>query len=384
MKYKILAVDDNPINLKLLSRALVNSKYQILTAASGQEAFEVTVREKPDLILLDVMMPDMDGYAVCKKLQDREDTAFIPVIFLSAKNESLDKARGLALGAVDYLTKPFDPLEISARVRTHLTVYQKSIKLRRKNLELRQRLNELEKDARQTQERSAAFGYQDKINQVNFHFDNPYLELLAMVKSRCTPHTSFFVPYAVNDSQCLVLLVNGFEKDYPTLTVLLMLRKYIEGFIRHNPQKQWENNQINQLVKSILDDFSPDIYEVTFTFSVGLFPAEGKTLYWYAVHQDLPYLIGPEGAAETITGQNLDFDPRYQGLVKAITTTLPTGSMLFYYLKGTQKPDNDLLYNTIFPTFKKHAYNLQNTMQDIDENLPSGDNDQVIAVLQVK
>ncbi len=85
-KYKILAVDDNPINLKLLSRALINTNYEIHTASSGTEALKLANSVRPDIILLDVMMPDMDGYEVCKKLQEHEQTAFIPVIFLSAKN----------------------------------------------------------------------------------------------------------------------------------------------------------------------------------------------------------------------------------------------------------------------------------------------------------
>ncbi|HHE55433.1 MAG TPA: response regulator, partial [Caldithrix abyssi] len=142
-KYKILAVDDNPINLKLLSSALINSNYQIFTASSGKEALELVHSVLPDLILLDVMMPDMDGYQVCKKLQENEETRFIPVIFLSARNDAMDKAKGLAIGAVDYLTKPFNPLEISARVRTHLTSRKAIISLMRKNQELQEELQKI-------------------------------------------------------------------------------------------------------------------------------------------------------------------------------------------------------------------------------------------------
>ncbi|MFN3075876.1 MAG: diguanylate cyclase [Alphaproteobacteria bacterium] len=116
---RILVVDDEPMNLQFMHRLLCD-QYKIFAATNGRDAIEVALREKPDLILLDVMMPDMDGYEVCRELKGDENTSFIPVIFVTGMTEVEDEAKGLAFGAVDYITKPIVPAIVKARVRTHL------------------------------------------------------------------------------------------------------------------------------------------------------------------------------------------------------------------------------------------------------------------------
>lgn len=111
----ILIVDDNITNLDLLVNTLKN-KYKLGVAKNGVKALEYINKFKPDLILLDIMMPEMDGYEVCTKIKNNEDTKSIPVIFLSAMNELEDKNKGLAMGAIDYLTKPFNVNKILTRV----------------------------------------------------------------------------------------------------------------------------------------------------------------------------------------------------------------------------------------------------------------------------
>ena len=115
----LLLVDDIPANLKSLV-AVLRADYELLIAKSGVQAIALAQSGTVDLILLDVVMPEMDGYAVCKQLKGLPETAHIPIIFLTAKSEGVDVAMGLALGAVDFLTKPVDPLLVQARVRGHL------------------------------------------------------------------------------------------------------------------------------------------------------------------------------------------------------------------------------------------------------------------------
>jgi putative two-component system response regulator len=116
----ILIVDDTPENLAVLS-GLLGRHYRIRAVSSGQRALRVADSEpRPDLILLDVMMPGLDGYQVIERLQANPRTADIPVIFITAREASDDEQRGLALGAVDYITKPIRPAIVSARVKTHL------------------------------------------------------------------------------------------------------------------------------------------------------------------------------------------------------------------------------------------------------------------------
>ena len=117
---RILVVDDQPINVQLLKRKLERGGLLVSTANNGLEALEQVKAHKPDLILLDLMMPDMDGIEVCQRLQSSSDTRSIPVIFVTARTTKESKLEGLAVGAVDYITKPIDLDETVARVQTQL------------------------------------------------------------------------------------------------------------------------------------------------------------------------------------------------------------------------------------------------------------------------
>lgn len=118
----VLMVDDTPANLGVLYELLSEAGYDVLVAEDGESALERAAYARPDLILLDVMMPGIDGFETCRCLKERLDTRDIPVIFMSALSDTVDKVKGLRLGAVDYVTKPFQHEEVLARVHTHLTV----------------------------------------------------------------------------------------------------------------------------------------------------------------------------------------------------------------------------------------------------------------------
>ncbi len=121
-KPTILVVDDTPDNLILMS-SLLKSDYKVKIANGGEKALRIAASDSPpDLILLDIMMPDMDGYEVCQRLKHEPNTMNIPVIFLTAKNEMEDEKKGLELGAVDYITKPISPPIVLARVKNHLAL----------------------------------------------------------------------------------------------------------------------------------------------------------------------------------------------------------------------------------------------------------------------
>jgi len=117
----VLCVDDEPSNLQVLKQTL-QGDYRLLFARDGRRALELAQVERPDLILLDVMMPDMDGHEVCRTLKADERLARVPVIFVTALSDVEDEARGLELGAVDYICKPVSPAIVRARVRTHLSL----------------------------------------------------------------------------------------------------------------------------------------------------------------------------------------------------------------------------------------------------------------------
>jgi len=138
----ILVVDDTPANLKLIASMLGQQGYRVRPATSGKVALRACEKEAPDLILLDINMPEMDGFEVCEKLKAQPDLRDIPVIFLSALTETEDKVKAFAVGGVDYVTKPFQFEEIQARVEVQLTLRRLSLELQKTNAELEDRVRE--------------------------------------------------------------------------------------------------------------------------------------------------------------------------------------------------------------------------------------------------
>lgn len=136
MKKHLLLVDDNPINLDLLKSFLPKDTYMFSTATSGKEAIAYCKDEVCDLILLDVMMPEMDGYETCTELKKIDRAKDIPVIFLTANNDHESVIKGFKSGGVDYVTKPYNSVELMYRINTHLTLRQKTQELEKALVEI--------------------------------------------------------------------------------------------------------------------------------------------------------------------------------------------------------------------------------------------------------
>jgi eukaryotic-like serine/threonine-protein kinase len=151
---QILLVDDNSTNLQVLYQTLEGHGYRLLAARSGKDALSIAQRVSPDLILLDVMMPDMDGFETCARLKADSVTRDCAVIFLSALTEPSEKVRGLELGAVDFVNKPFQAEEVLARVRTHLTIRDLQEHLRSRNEELEHELTVAQELLREARDRT--------------------------------------------------------------------------------------------------------------------------------------------------------------------------------------------------------------------------------------
>ena len=137
---RVLLVDDQPANLDVLRRLLEAEGYKVLLAPNGQVALKSAARAVPDLILLDVMMPEMDGYEVCRHLKQKETTRPIPVIFITAKDLHEDVVTGFDAGAVDYITKPFQEQEVLMRVQAHVRLHRLTRELAQKNCELEEEI----------------------------------------------------------------------------------------------------------------------------------------------------------------------------------------------------------------------------------------------------
>ncbi len=152
----VLVVDDNPNNIQVLGKILTIHGFKPAIATSGKQAIKITQKRKPDLILMDIMMPEMDGFETTKQIKSNPELIDIPVIFLTAKIELQSKLRGFELGAVDYITKPFESIEVMKRVETHLKLKKAIDIIKKYNNELEVLLEERTRDLIET-ERHAAF-----------------------------------------------------------------------------------------------------------------------------------------------------------------------------------------------------------------------------------
>jgi len=164
-KITILVVDDTPENIEVLDSVL-GTQYSLKVALNGERALELAeTAPHPDMILLDIMMPDMDGYEVISRLQSNPATVNIPVIFITGKSDVTDEEKGLKLGAIDYITKPISPPIVRARVKTHLALYNQNRELERKVEERTQQLKEAKLEVISCLGRAAEF----KDNETGMH-----------------------------------------------------------------------------------------------------------------------------------------------------------------------------------------------------------------------
>ena len=146
----ILVIDDSPTNLEILHDVLGSAGYEVLVEMDGASGIEQVESNPPDLILLDVMMPKIDGFETCRRLQANPSTKNIPIIFITALTEAEEKVKGLGLGAVDYITKPFEQEEVLARISLHLKLRKLNIELDKQKQELEIRVQERTSELSQT------------------------------------------------------------------------------------------------------------------------------------------------------------------------------------------------------------------------------------------
>jgi len=164
-KDNILIVDDLPANLQFLSSVLVEQGYQVRPAINGQVALKIAQKTLPDLILLDIQMPNLNGYEVCEQLKANVKTHEIPVIFISALSEVFDKLKAFSVGGVDYITKPFQAEEVLARVNTHLTIHKLQKQLTQQNQELKREIIKRQQAEEEIAERT--YQLKERVKKLN-------------------------------------------------------------------------------------------------------------------------------------------------------------------------------------------------------------------------
>ncbi len=217
---KLLIVDDNPTNLGILFEYLTNSGFLVLVALDGESAIEQVEYAKPDIILLDIMMPGIDGFATCERLKANPLTQDIPVIFMTALADTVDKVRGFKVGAVDYITKPIQQEEVLSRIQTHLTIRNLQKKLEQQNQHLQHEINErqqkaweLEQTVQQLQQTQAQLIQAEKMSSLG--------KMVAGVAHEINNPVTFIygnLDWATEYIQQLLGLIELYEQTYPNPT----------------------------------------------------------------------------------------------------------------------------------------------------------------------
>jgi len=276
-KTLVLIVDDNPQNLKVLGNILrENTTYGLAFAMNGFEALEFISAKKPDMVLLDVMMPDMDGYEVCRQLKKDPATENIPVIFITAKTEAEDAVMGFEAGGVDYISKPFHEQELLMRIRTHLDLKLSRDMLEDKNKELQQAYETIEKLALT----DSLTGLANRRSIMN---------LMLIEVSRCDRNGGYF--------SLIMCDIDFFKKvndtyghdagDYVLKTVSEMMRTNLrqqdvisrwggEEFLIMLPQTDLDKavavaEKLREAVKTAVMSFAGEHFSITMTFGVSRF-----------------------------------------------------------------------------------------------------------------
>lgn len=238
-KPTILIVDDTPDNLALLT-GLLKGQYRTKVATSGAKALDTALAgAPPDLVLLDIMMPEMDGYEVCRRMKESEAIRDVPIIFLSALNETMDKVKAFGAGGVDYITKPFQVEEVRARVETHL-------KIRRMQKELEQQHHQLQENFEQLSSLSAL---KDEFLRIASHdLKNPLMCVLgfaALVEDMVKPGMEM-----TPDMHLCVSKIAGAAR---------LMQKIIEDFLDFRAMEdgqmklQLENTDLNELARLAIE-----------------------------------------------------------------------------------------------------------------------------------
>lgn len=236
----ILIVDDTPTNLEVLSEALNDAGFEVAVATSGETAIEQIAYDPPDLILLDIMMPGIDGFETCYRLKQNPLTKDIPVIFMTALSDTVDKVKGLSLGAVDYITKPFQQAEVLARVQIHVNLRNLNLQLERQNIQLQKEITEraVAEAALQklTQELEARVEERTKeLSQTLYNLQKAQVQLVQTEKLATLGHLVAGIAHEINNPVNFVHANLYYVSNYAQ-SLLELLQLYQTHFPHSTPE----------------------------------------------------------------------------------------------------------------------------------------------------
>jgi sigma-B regulation protein RsbU (phosphoserine phosphatase) len=313
----ILLVDDSPANLRLLSQILGEHGYGVRAVTSGPRALASIDLTPPDLILLDIRMPDMDGFEVCELLKARPKAADIPVLFISALDDIQDKMRAFSAGAVDYITKPFQLEEVVARVETHLAL---------------RRLQRNLQEANQRMERELALAAQVQASFMQRNLpDMPGWQLAVSLIPARTTSGDFYDVAPLPGGRMALLIADVVDKGVGAALYMAMSCALLRAYAGENP----DNPELAcQAVNERLLEYATADQFVTVFLAV-LDPDSGALMYSNAGHNPPIWLRpGKDGAVQLLRNTGLPLGVIEGGAWQAQTVQIAPGDVLVIYTDG--------------------------------------------------
>jgi len=323
---RILVVDDDPRNVRLLKRILTSQGYEVEEAYCGEDAVEMALENPPDLLLLDVMMPGMDGYEVCRRLRSDPRTVAVPIVMVTALSGRREKTKALEYGADDFITKPFERVEILARVRSSLRVKRLHDELVEANKRLEERNLLFETELFMARELQQALMTQEIPKICGVEFDYRYVPTF-------TVGGDFFFLQAVSES-CLGLFISDVMGHGPQAAmVTAIIRTLLSSLLRYDPAPSKLLSQMNDRFAAVM----PKSYSMMFASAayIRLDARSGEMIFSNAGHPPPFLLRRSEGEIDMITTPNsialgLAQESKYQD----ITLQLRAGDGIFMYTDG--------------------------------------------------
>jgi sigma-B regulation protein RsbU (phosphoserine phosphatase) len=329
-RQNILIVDDAPANLRLLSQILSEAGYAVRAVTSGERALESVHAALPDLILLDIRMPGMNGYAVCKHLKADPDTRSIPIIFISALDEVRDKVEAFAVGGVDYVTKPFQGEEVLARVKTHLALRRLQTQLRDANTRLQDANMRMERELALAGQVQASFLPREVVQTTGW-------EVVAALRPARQTSGDFYDIIPLPNGRLGLLIADVVDKGVGAALFMalswILIRTYA---VEHPTQPELVLSAVNQRVLAETDtgQFVTAFYGI-------LDPATGTLTYCNAGHPP-PFLFS---AQQGDMAQPLSKTGMALGVIETETwgqaiAQLDPGDALVLYSDGVTDAEN--------------------------------------------
>ncbi|PHS37848.1 MAG: serine/threonine protein phosphatase [Sulfurovum sp.] len=325
---KILVVDDEPLNINILVE-LLKGKYKMMAAKSGLQALKAArSSNKPDLILLDIMMPDMDGYEVCRQLKEDEKTKDIPIIFVSAMSEDMDETKGFDVGAIDYITKPISPKTLESRVHTHLALTQQAVELREAHALIQQQ------QQRMQDELNVARDIQLSMVPTTFPQDEA-IEVYATLKPAREIGGDFYDAFMI-DSESLCLCVGDVSgKGAPAALFMAMTKTLIKSYASSDFSTASIMTRVND---ELCEGNDENLFVTVFLAILNIHT--GELRFTNAGH-NYPYLIRENKSLLTLNQKHGPIVAAMDGLVyKEDLITLEKFDTLFLYTDGVTEAMN--------------------------------------------